>query len=295
MKFKSLFCLFLYLFLFNPILARKDTNRIKKGRLILVSSSLGAALSGAYLYIENAWWADNSTSFSFDDGSDLTYALNVDKCGHFIGGMLASDIFSSSLRWSGLGTSKSIWYGAILGSGLQLAIEIKDAYAPYWGFSKWDLTIGSIGSFWPVAQYYNSNLNAIDFKLSYYKHSNSYWILDEQRGKETNRYAWQDDYPNQTYWMTFDINHFTQLSYWPEWLNLAIGFGIDDTQFLDAQGSKTGGNHEWYISFDYDISKTLKNWDTPKAKKIKHWLNYFHFPAPAIRISPKLEFYPLFI
>ena len=80
----------------------------------------------------------------------------------------------------------------------------------------------------------------------------------------------------------------------PDWLNVAIGFGLDETQYL-VQGTKMGGNNEWYIALDYDIPKLLKGWESPTAKKIKHWLNYFHFPAPTIRISPKLEFYPLFL
>jgi hypothetical protein len=295
MNFKRLFSLSILVLLVCSVNAKPDSTRIKGGRVLLVSSGLVAVLGGSYLYVENSWWSEKQIPFHFDDGSDLTYALNVDKVGHFMGGLEAADFFSSSMRWAGMKERKSLWYGAAFGTGLQLAIEIKDAYAPYWGFSKWDLALGSAGSLWPVAQYYNSDLKAINFKFSYYKKSNIYWDLDAQRGKETNKYTWQDDYPNQTYWMSFDIKHFTELDYWPEWLNLAIGFGIDDKQFLDSKGSKKGGNNEWYISFDYDIPKLLKKLDSPNAKKIKKWLNYFHFPAPAIRFSPKLEFYPFFI
>ena len=265
------------------------------GRVLVVSSSLAAVLGGSYLYVENSWWSDKQIPFHFDDGADLTYALNVDKVGHFMGGLEAADFFSSSMKWAGMNERKSLWYGAAFGSGLQLAIEMKDAYAPYWGFSKWDLALGSAGSFWPVAQYYNDDLKAINFKFSYYKQSNIYWDLDKQRGKETNKYAWQDDYPNQTYWVTFDVNHFVETCCWPDWLNVAVGFGIDDTQYLNASNTKTGGNNEWYIALDYDVPKLLKKWNSPAGKKVKHWLNYFHFPAPTIRISPKLELYPLFL
>ena len=51
-------------------------------------------------------------------------------------------------------------------SSIQLAIEMKDAYAPYWGFSKWDLALGSTGALWPVAQYYNDDLKSINFLKS---------------------------------------------------------------------------------------------------------------------------------
>jgi len=295
MNFKSLFSCVLLVLFSATIYAKSDSTKIKKGRVLIVSSSLGAALGGSYYYIQNSWWSEKQTTFSFDDGADLTYALNVDKAGHFMGGIFAADLFSGSFRWAGMNEKQSLWYGAAFGSGLQLAIEMKDAYAPYWGFSKWDLALGSTGALWPVAQYYNDDLKAINFKMSYYKRSNIYWDLDKQRGKETNKYAWQDDYPNQTYWITFDVNHFAETCCWPDWLNIAVGFGIDDTQYLNAHNTKVGGQNEWYIALDYDVPKILKRWNSPIGKKVKHWLNYFHFPAPAIRISPKLEFYPLFL
>ena len=247
------------------------------------------------MYVQNSWWSEKQEPFHFDDGADLTYALNVDKVGHFMGGLGAADVFSSSMKWAGMQEEQALWYGAAFGSGLQLAIEMKDAYAPYWGFSKWDLALGSAGSLFPVAQYYNDDLKAINFKFSYYKHSDIYWELDRQRGKEPNKYAWQDDYPNQTYWLSVDVNHFTETCCWPDWLNLAIGFGLDDTQYLNESNTKMGGNNEWYIALDYDIPKMLKKWNSPTGKKVKHWLNYIHLPAPTIRISPKLEFYPLFL
>lgn len=299
MNFNSL--LFIILFLSSALNVKAEGLRtntpdsINKGRLLIVSSSIGVALYGSYYYIENAWWSDKQINFHFDNGADFTYALNVDKMGHFMGGLGAANVFSSSMKWAGMNSKQSLWYGAFFSSGLQLAIEMKDAYAPYWGFSKGDLVIGSAGAFWPLIQHYNDNLNAINFKLSYYKRSDIYWELDRQRGKEPNKYAWQDDYPNQTYWMTFDVNHFIESCCWPDWLNIAIGFGLDDTQYLDNNLTKTGGNNEWYIALDYDIPKIFKRWNSATGKKVKYWFNYFHLPAPTIRISPKLEFYPLFL
>ena len=45
---------------------------------------------------------------------------------------------------------------------------MKDAYAPYWGFSIWDFGTGSVGSFWPVFQEYYRPAQAIGFKFSYF-------------------------------------------------------------------------------------------------------------------------------
>lgn len=295
MKFKSLFLVVFCIFFSKNVFTQTHKSALNKKRLIIAGSSLGATLGATYLHIQNTWWSERQTSFHFDNGSDLRYALNVDKAGHFMGGLIAADIFSSSMRWSGMSEKKSLSYGAAFGAGLQLAIEMKDAYAPYWGFSKWDLALGSTGAIWPLAQYYNKDLKAINFKISYYKRSDIYWELEKQRGKQINKYAWQDDYSNQTYWITFDVNHFKESYYWPDWLNVAIGFGLDDTQYIDDNFTKRGGCNEWYIAFDYDILQILKKWDSPLGKQVKHWINYIHLPAPTIRISPNIEFYPLFL
>ena len=128
-----------------------------------------------------------------------------------------------------------------------------------------------------------------------FKRSDIFWDLESIRGKEVSDYAWHDDYPNQTYWLAFNLNSLSKNSIFPDWLNLAIGFGLDDSQYLDENLTKKGGKNEWYIAIDYDVSKLLKRWDTSLGKNVKRWLNYFHFPAPTIRIAPKLEFYPLFL
>jgi len=295
MKIKSLFIIALLFFFNQNVFSQNDTLKLQKKRLFIVGSSISLGLGLSYSYVQNSWWSDKKIPFHFDHGADLVYALNVDKAGHFMGGLESADIFSSSMQWAGMNEKKAVWYGAFFGSTLQLAIEMKDAYSPYWGFSKWDLSLGSLGSLWPVAQYYSDNLKKINFKFSYYKHSNIYWELEEQREKEINKYAWQDDYPNQTYWVAFNINHFIENHFFPEWLNVAFGFGLDNTQYLDENNTKMGGNNEWYIALDYDIPKLLKKWDSITGKRVKHWLNYIHFPAPTIRISPKLEFYPLFL
>lgn len=155
MKNKNLLLVILVMFFLKYSNGQSiDSIRVNKNRVVLVSSSLGLYFGASFYYVQNSWWSDISNDFRFDPGNDLVYALNVDKAAHFFGGLYASDLFSSSYRWAGLSNKKSLWYGAFFGSGIQLAIEMKDAYAPYWGFSMWDFGTGSVGSFWPVFQEY---------------------------------------------------------------------------------------------------------------------------------------------
>mgnify|MGYP001278992084 FL=1 len=295
MKIKSLLIFLLFIYINLSCQAKTlDSNLVNKNRVILVSSSLAAYFGASFYYVQNTWWSDVSNDFHFDPGNDLVYALNVDKAAHFFGGVYSSDLFSSSYRWAGVDYTRSLWYGACFGTGIQLAIELKDAYAPYWGFSKWDFAIGSAGSFWPVLQNYYQPLQALNFKFSYFKRSNIYWDLENQRGRNPSKFSWYDDYPNQTYWMTLDTDKLFNKNKFPKWIDFAFGFGLDDTQYLNG-GTKMGGKQEFYIALDYDVNQILKEWDTPFAKKIKFILKYYKLPAPTIQVAPKLKFHPFFM
>ena len=295
MKLKNL--LFLYFIFFSSFYSysrNNDSTKVNKKRVFLVSSSLSLYFGASFYYVQNSWWSDKANEFHFDLGNDLVYALNVDKAAHFFGGLYASDLFSSSYRWAGIREAKSLWYGAAFGTGIQLAIELKDAYAPYWGFSKWDFGVGSAGSFWPVVQHYFEPAQALNFKFSYFKSSSIYWDLERQRGRNPSQYAWYDDYPNQTYWMTVDLNKLVNNKI-PNWINLAFGFGLDDTQYLNSGGTKMGGKQEFYIAIDYDSDYILRKWNTPTAKKIKFILKYYKLPSPTIKIAPSFKFHPFFM
>jgi len=143
----------------------------------------------------------------------------------------------------------------------------------------------------PVAEKYWDPMQYIDFKMSYYKRSNRYWDLgiEQKPWAPPHPYAYQDDYVNQTYWLTIYPLKDKNIH-----MGISIGFGLDDTQYLNSFNTKVGGNNEVYISLDYDLKHVLKRWDTPTAKRIKHWLNYIKLPAPTIIISPETNFYPIF-
>ena len=79
--------------------SQADTTKINPYRLSIVLVSGASVLAGSYIYVQNSWWSDQSTSFHFDDGSDLRYARNIDKGGHFFGGVLVADLFHSNLKY----------------------------------------------------------------------------------------------------------------------------------------------------------------------------------------------------
>lgn len=290
LRFLLLFFISLFLVV-KPVYPQADSTDINPYKLALVLSSGASVLAGSYIYVQNSWWSDQSTSFHFDDGTDLRYAKNIDKGGHFFGGVLVADLFYSNLKWAGITEKNAFWYGAAMGSFIQLGIEMKDAYAPFWGFSIWDFGAGSIGALVPIAERYWKPMEFIDFKISYYKRSNHYWDLgtEQKPWAPPHAHAYHDDYVNQTYWTTIYPFRHKNID-----IGLSIGIGLDDSQYL-LNNTKVGGKNELYIALDYDLKQVLKKWNTPAAKRVKHWLNYIKIPAPTIRVSPSVEFYPIFM
>ena len=261
-------------------------------RLGLVCGTAVSTLGATYIYLRNTWWKDNTTTFHFDQGGDTQYALNLDKFAHFYCGLIAADLFRGSLRWANLSETSATWFGVGLGAFVQLAIEMKDAFSPTYGFSYRDVASGIGGSLFHAGQQYIPFLRNFDIKFSYWRRSDHYFTHLRPGG------AWNDDYVNQTYWVSFKVNNVLPKSvepYWPDWLAIAGGIGGDDT-ITGYYENRTHdypsgqGNIELYLALDWDITKIFPS-DSPFWETVKHYLNYLKFPAPAVRITPSAIWY----
>ncbi len=258
-----------------------STPSINGWKLAAVSAAAVSTLGASYLYLKETWWKDGTTAFHFDDGPDLRYARNLDKAAHFYGGLIGSDLFYGALRWTGMSKTTSLYTGAAFGTFVQFAIEFKDGFSPRWGWSWQDVAWGTVGSWYPLARHYWPFLKNVDFKWSYWRRSDRYFQV-----KQTG--TWNDDYVNQTYWMSVKVNNLLPESvepYWPDFLAVALGVGIDDD--YDGLG---GGNIEIYLSLDYDLPRIFPS-SSPLWEAVKHYLNYIHFPAPAVRLTPTAIWY----
>jgi hypothetical protein len=262
-----------------------DSTRINYGRITLVAMGPAIAVVGGYAYIKASYWSDQTTGFHFHQGNDFRYALNLDKVGHFYAGAFFSDLSASGLRWSGLSENDSYLYGAVLSSLIQLGFEIKDGYAPTWGFSPWDVAAGAVGSFYAMGRRHSNLLEATRVKMGYARRSESYW---EQ--KEHPQIV--DDYINQTYWLSFDVNRLLPADldpYWPDFLHLAVGIGIDER--TDGTG---GGNRELYLGLDYSLRSLFPEPRSRLARAILSLLDYIKMPAPAVQLTPGTRLYGLY-
>lgn len=254
----------------------------KKNTPYLIAGSAVAIGGGIYYLMHKAWWTQKSRSFHIDRDRDYKYANNLDKLGHFQGGLWAADFYNSIFNNMGYTKKQSGWYALAMTAGFQTLIEIKDGFSPHWGFSIGDVSAGALGGLWIVGKQHSEFIHQTDFKFSYWVHSTKYFEITEHKVP----FFHADDYLNQTYWFSTPINYLTanKIKGLPDWLNLSVGFGIDaDTWSNKVLGE--GGKWELFFAPDINLEKLFK----PKKafwKTVVHAFNYIKFPMPTIQMGP---------
>lgn len=233
-----------------------------------VTLGIGTAV---HLYQADAWWQDQNSTFKIQN--DATYALSLDKFGHFYATALMAHGLSAGLEAANLDLEQSAVYGAIGAFAFETFIEIEDGYGPNWGFSPGDWTADFLGAAYTVGQYYFPVLKHIQPRASYYPSK------DYRTGVHKGTVS--DDYKGQKYWIGFRMKELlpeTISEYWPSFLMLSVGMGLSN---WDGYG---GGNQDFYIALDFD-AETIPLYG-PTWQFIKNTLNFLHFPMPGIRITP---------
>lgn len=277
----------------NPIVLPDSLKEVKPKRVAVVAGTTTLALAGTYAYLQNVWWKDQQSSFKIDHDMDYRYAKNMDKAAHFIGGAMSADLFGVAFEWAGVKRKNALLYGGIAGTAIQAFIEVKDAYAPTYGFSFGDLGAGAAGSFLPLLQYHVPATRALQLKLSYYKHDDYYY--------QQFPYAQLiDDYMNQTYWLSASVNDWLPKGsrvekLWPDFLSVCGGWGVANDLNLYYTGqnlevNKGKGTFEYYVSVDVDWRKIIKQ-NTAAKRVITYTLNHIKLPLPTLQVGPQTRGY----
>jgi hypothetical protein len=294
-KLKQAFIIIISLCILRISATAQDTttSTIKPARLGLILGATSLTLAGAYVYVNSAWWANQGTSFHFDNGMDYKYAKNVDKAGHFMGGQVCAELFQESLKWAGVKEERSYLYAFLLGTTVQVFVEMKDGYAPTYGFSVGDIAAGSVGSLMPYLKYKIPVLAPLSFKVSYYKHDDYYYKLFPHADGI-------DDYMNQTYWVSASVNDWLPKGsnaekWWPDFLCIAGGWGVDNTldkyyTGVNLDKNKGYGNYEYYLSVDIDWKKIIPQ-RTGGQRILAKTLNYVKLPLPTLQLGPNVKYY----
>jgi hypothetical protein len=260
---------------------------IKPLRLAGVASLTLIAYGAAYgLVFEKGWWDENGgRGFHFEN--DFEYALNLDKFGHFAAGVVLGEFFYEGYHWAGASEFQSYLFAGLSALATHIAIDVKDGFAPSWGFSIFDVLSGGLGGFLPMAERYVPVFKYVDLKWSYWINSNAYY--DHEHAASGGVFT--DDYVNQTFWASFKPYRLLPESvrkYYPSWLAIAVGLSIDEKVFTGAPHPR----REVYVALDYDLEAFRPQ--SRFARFAIKMLNYFKLPAPTIQVYPEFHWYLLY-
>ncbi len=261
-----------------------DTVGVRPWRVAVVTGGLAATITAIHFYQQSGWWADNRTSFHFQE--DLKYGLGVDKLGHCYAGIYAAYVFKKSFIWAGMDETASMWWGSGASLLFQTYVEIEDGFST-WGFDRVDWASDVTGAAIPVLQHYWPPLRNFALKFSYHPSN----LINEPGGVgfHGQKHIMFDDYEGQTIWLSFDIHGILPSSidrYWPEWLWIAAGYGARDI-------ATTNPYRVYFIGLDLDMRKIIPQ-DTAFLRTLSDVLNFYRLPLPAVRISPGGIWYGLY-
>lgn len=244
-------------------------------RLAIVAGGYGVVVTAAHLQNYNSWWKGERGAFHFADDTDRN--LGADKLGHMYFTYVAGDLIGRSFVWAGLEPESAFLYGGCAALAFQLYVEVEDGFHPELGFSAGDLLADAAGAGYPLAQHLVAELEHVRPKWSF---------IRSERFKKGSHRTVIDDYESQYYWLSFNIRELLPSvvpSFWPSFLCVAVGYGVKNL------GTPAGGEGEIYLALDYDFSQLPG--EGSFLTSLKHLLNYFHFPAPTIRLSPGVVVY----
>ena len=209
-----------------------------------------------------SWWKNSEKPFSFFtehwlDGSHK----GLDKIGHLLGTNTIFKSLRNTMLWGGYERRTALWTAAGIAMFNAVEIEMGDAFSPY-GFDYQDLVFGMMGISYGMLQSEIPALNNFNLKFSYFTN----------KGFKTPA-AFIEDYDALTIWCSVNVHNLLPdpaRKYWPEFINLALGFGVTENET----------RREFLIGIDFNLEAFhTSSEDLLYAEKI---LNMTHIPAPAV-------------
>ena len=229
--------------------------------------------AGAVLFLHNfqkhAWWSGDRGKFHVEN--DWAYAMSMDKLGHFMVGGLISKTMRGAFIWSGMKERTAMWFGALFSIAYMTDIEIEDGFAKEWGYSPGDEYSNLAGDIFSIAQDLWKPLQTVNMKWSYVPTNDP-----------AHKGDFPDDYSGQVFWLSFDVHHYltgTKLQSWPDFLNLALGYGVKDYDHY-GPGAR---QQNIYLGLDLDLRKIIPG-ESSFMRFVKEFLNTFKIiPTPAMK------------
>lgn len=231
----------------------------------------------ASLFLEYKWWWQGNVSRNFKIENDQFYngySLEVDKLGHIYTSYLYFHSLEELLHLAKFNRKTTNIVRFTLPVIWALRIETGDGFA-FNGFSFIDLSANFLGIGYAALQSRYKYLQNFKIKLGYYP-SNGFINNDFKQ------WSLSADYSGHIYWLSFDLHHLAPLKikkYFPPFLNLAIGYGVDNYGPYANAYEPLG--RKYCIGLDWNLGAIKsKNKYINTAKNI---IDYIHLPAPGTK------------
>ncbi len=267
-------CVIAALFLFAGLLQAQDTLRltpapqvsaVSQTRRTIATAAVGGILAGSMVGAYFDWWKDARDPFRFkDDGLFNNYSLGVDKIGHAYTSYFYFNTFRNILMWGGYDEKSSLWWSAGAAVFFAVSIEIGDGFTDF-GFSGWDLAFNMAGLGYGMLQTAVPFLQNFKLKWSYVPQDGYRWPP-----------KFTDHYDAHTYWLACNVHQLLPeplRGYWPEFIQLAIGYGVDDRQT----------RRKALIGFDLNL--TVFRAEQPELRLLEQTVDLFHVPMPGVKFT----------
>ena len=237
------------------------------GRKIVATTAVGGLLALSLKWCYDSWWRDSRSSFHFVSQDWLNgYALGIDKIGHFYTSYFYFNLFRNIMLWGGYESSTADWWAFGSTAAFAVIVELGDGFTPQYGFDYQDLTFNLGGLAYGFLQTRVPVLQNFNFKWSYVPNGGYRFPV-----------RLTEHYDDHTYWLTCNLNNLLPKSlepYWPDFLQPAIGFGVDDNWT----------KREFLIGFDLNLEELLHT-ENEDLLLLEKTINKFHIPAPAIKFT----------
>lgn len=264
-------------FCFSQLYIKSDS--LNKSRLIGSSVLVASAWTSSFIGLSKIWYEDfeKSKFHFFDDSKNW---MQMDKIGHSYSTYHFSQQLSKTYRWAGMDPKKSAIIGSSISFAYLLSIEFLDGRSTNWGFSWSDVLANSMGSTLYLTQELVYEQQVFKLKFSYFPSKFAAYRPEVLGSTFPEKLL--KDYNAQNYWLTFSPVFFLKNSKFPKYINLAIGYSVnqkllgDKDVFVSSDGLTTfNAERQFLLSLDLDI----------KALKIKkQWLKSLLAPFNSIKV-----------
>jgi hypothetical protein len=270
--------------------ARQQSCPLSHSQTTLARSAVGTSFVGGNIelwhYFKRAWWSgEKAPHFFFRSDWDEDFR-DQDKFGHLLGGYQLTRAGYESLRASCVSETRALTAAVAYAALFQLQIEIFDGMYKKYGFSYADMIANTTGQALAAVEELHPHLKWLKPTISY---SPSAAMRNRANFTQPSELRSSLDYSGQTYWFAADVHALlpTRMqSYWPSLLRVSIGHSITD-YVNPVTGANQRARRKLLLSIDIDTEKLPG--ENPLWKAVKHQLSYYHFPSPAVQLTPSLQ------